>query len=72
MVNVSAWGFAGGVCGGPVPVKGQPHHLYFQAINLMFVRFANRWGPRGRTVHVADGEQVNKITGPLSPNNKSI
>lgn len=65
MVNVSAWGLAGGVRGGPVPAQGQPHHLHFQAINLMFVRFANRWGPRGRPVH-ADGEQVNKITGPLS------
>lgn len=55
----------GGVRGGPGPVKGQPHHLHFRAINLMFVRFANRWGPRGRTAR-ADGEQVNKITGPLS------
>lgn len=69
MVSVSAWGLAGGGCGwegggGPGPGWGQPHHLHFQAINLMFVRFANRWGPRGRTVR-ADGEPVNKNTGPL-------
>lgn len=57
--------------GGPAPVQGQPHHLHFQAINLMFVRFANRWGLRGRTVH-ADGEQVNRITGAAFTHNKSL
>lgn len=69
-MNVSAWGFAGG--GVPAFAWGQPHHLHFRAINLMFVRFANRLGEGGggggaggRTVH-ADGDQVNKITGPLS------
>lgn len=66
-------GLRGGGGGGvPAFVWGQPHHLHFRAINLMFVRFANRLGGGGggggarrRTVR-ADRDQVNKITGPLS------
>lgn len=36
----------------------------FKPINLLFVRLANRWGPRGGILRT-DREQVNKITRPL-------
>lgn len=49
-------GFRGGE-GVPAFVWGQPHHLHFRAINLMFVRFANRlwgWGGWEEGVHVEE------------------
>lgn len=71
IVDVSAWCSVGwldeeGVRGGVCCRLYRDNHTIsiFKPINLLFVRLANRWGPRGGILRT-DREQVNKITRPL-------
>lgn len=58
-VDVSAWRLWGSAV-----YIGATTPTHFRAINLLFVRFFNQWGPRGGILRT-DREHVNNITGPL-------